>query len=238
MRATPTRMVGHRGPECLLHEARGMRLALLALPTLVLLSGCEDLVTVRVGLEPITFERDLKIGEVPPDVCPSVSRDFTPASALAGTATLAPVATSCVLTVRLEDAVLMDRATVLVIREELEGADTTALLGVVVQVNEVEVTDARGAPLDPRAIDELEVGIDGVPVIPPTTLGEPLDGMEVALPQRTVDELLAGIAERREVRADLELRLSFVDPNAIPPQARVRIVLTPILLVDAVRAAL
>lgn len=213
-----------------------MRLAALALAATAL-SGCEDLVTVEVALEPFEVERDLRIGAVPPDTCPDVARELTPEFAVAGSATLAPVEASCVLTVRLEEAVLLDRATVSAVRTQIEGTDTTALLGVAVEVHQLALSDASGGELEASSLDSIELIVDGARLVPRASLEEPL-GARIRLARGTVDELLAAIDEEREARAELELRLAFTDPAAIPPWLRLRVVLAPTLLVDAVRALL
>lgn len=213
-----------------------MRLAVLATAAMAA-CGCEDLVTVEVALEPFAIERDLRVGAVPAETCPVVTRELTPPFALAGSATLAPVEASCVLTVHLESAVLVDRATVSALRAQLAGADTTALLGVTVEVRELTLSDAGGSVLDRARVDTLELIVDGVSVVPRAPPDE-ATGARVLLPRATVDELLAAIDEDREARADLGLRLAFTGPAAIPPWLRLRVVLAPALLVDAVRAAL
>ncbi len=215
-----------------------MRPMVLALVTAALLTGCEDFVTVQIALDPVAIDRDFAIGELPPDVCPSVTRELEPMRALAGTATLEPIAAECVLTIELDDAVLLERDAVLAVREQLAGADTTALLGIVVDVEEAELMGPGGAAIGPAALHTIEGRIDGVAVVPPTAPGAALAATRVLLPRSTVDELLAAIDEGREARADLTLRLAFAGPAAVPSEARFHLALQPILLVDAVRAAL
>lgn len=226
----------HGAERALQPGSRGPMRTPIALVAAVLACGCQDLVTVEVGLDPIELTRELRVGVIPPDVCPSVNRDLAPTHALSGSATLEPVAERCALTIRLEGAVLMERATVDALRAQLEGTDTTALVGVVVQVREVELVDARGVPLTPADVAEIELRVDSVAVVPSTALDASLETTRVVLPHETVEELLAAVEERREARADLELRLVFTSSEAIPETFLARVVLAPALLVDVIRA--
>lgn len=206
---------------------------------MVLASGCTDLVTIDVGrdrISPITFERELVLGGGALASCPAGESTLSPDGALGGSASIAPVASGCLARVVLRDALLVDREAMGRIAESTEGFDTTALVGVDAEVDELAI-EGDGVTLGSETIAALEVRLESEPVLEAPS-PESVEGDRVALPEPVVDAFLESVDLRRELRVDVEVRLTFREGAPLPDRLRVRLVLQPILRIDVVRAAL
>jgi hypothetical protein len=216
-----------------------MSLRAVSLAFVMLASGCTDLVTIDVGrdrLSPITFEREVVLGGGALASCPAGESALRPDGALGGSASIAPVASGCLARVVLRDALLVDRETMIRIAESTEGFDTTALVGFDVEVDELTIA-GDGAPLGAETISALEVLLESEPVIEAPG-PESVAGDRVALPEPVVDSFLEAVELERELRVDVEVRLTFRAGAPLPDRLGVRLVLQPILRIDVVRAAL
>jgi len=210
-----------------------------ALLGVVLGSGCSDPVSVDVGMDrisPVELERGLSLGGGALLGCPEVERSLAPDRALAASASIAPVTSGCLARLRLEDALLVDAGTVDRIADSIDGFDRTALVGFDVQVDALSL-DADGAPLSSETVRELRILLEGETVLAASDPGA-LAGQRVALPESVVDAFFEAVDARRELRVDLEVRLTFREGEALPERLHVRMVLQPILRIDVVRAAL
>lgn len=216
-----------------------LRTACAALLVLVLGSGCTDLVTIDVGRDrvpPIAFERELVLGGGALLGCPAGERTFDPEAALAGSASIAPVTIGCLARVRLDEAVLVESERIGAIADSIEGFDRTALVGFDVAIDELTIR-GDGAPLRGESIRELTMLLDDETVL---SAPEPEEvvGDRVALPVPVVDAFFEAIEARRELRVDIEVRITFREGVPLPDRLRVSMRIQPILRVDVVRAAL
>lgn len=216
-----------------------MSLRALSLAFVVLATGCTDLVTVDVGrdrIAPITFEREVVLGGGALASCPAGERTLSPDGALGGSASIAPIVSGCFARLVLRDALFVDREAIIRIAEATEGFDTTALVGLDVEVDALAI-EGDGAALGSERISELGVLLESEEVLAAPS-PEDVTGDRVALPEPVVDAFLESVELERELRVDVEVRLTFREGAALPERLRVRLVLQPILRVDVVRAAL
>lgn len=216
-----------------------MSLRSFSLAFVVLASGCTDLVTIDVGrdrIAPITFEREVVLAGGALTGCPAGERTLSPDGALGGSASIAPVVSGCLARVVLSDALFVDRDTMVRIAESTEDLDTTALVGVDVEVDALAI-EGDGVALGSEAIAELDVLLESEPVIEAPS-PESVTGDRVALPEPVVGAFLESVELERELRVDVEVRLTFRAGAPLPDRLGVRLELQPILRVDVVRAAL
>lgn len=216
-----------------------MRLAWL--PFIVLCaSACTDLVTTEIGegsVAPIEIERSVSLPATAPQGCPTATIPITWPDARAASVSIAPGDAGCEVTVRASEVVVVERATVEAQAQEIGDFDETALVGIDLELVELEVTDDAGASLG-AAVRDATVSLDGQPLFESVGVGAQSPRARGTLPEATVAEFREALAEPQDVRGDLELRFTFTGAKAIPEQLDVRIVLQPILLVDVLRAAL
>ncbi len=206
------------------------------------LFGCDDLVTIDVEsekIEPITVDLSLDLGDQPVALCPELVVPLQIANATAASATLTPVELGCRLDIRIDDAMLVSRETLMSQAQVLEDVDTTALVGIDVVLEEVVVEDGTtNTSFPPGTIQEIGLGIEDQVVLRTTELGVQSTTVRGPLPRSLVDEFLVAIEKGTELRGDVELSLSFATASTVPPTVHIVVVLQPILRVDVVRAAI
>lgn len=191
----------------------------------ILVTGCTDLVTVDVGagrIEPVTIEERVALDDLASGRCLDAERDIEAADALEGTLSVRALPSSCRVEVELDDAVLVDRATMIAIADALADLDTTALVGIDVEVLELIVPGSTS----------VELGLERTTLARSTELP-----VRTSVPEAVVDAFLVAVEKRAELRADLTLAVAFPRGTALS-RVDARMVLQPILRVDVVRAAL
>lgn len=216
-----------------------MRIASLSL-VLLCASGCTDLVTTEVGADRVApIEIEGSIPGVPTDLegCPTATVPIRWADARDATVTSAPSDTECEVTVRATEALIVDRATIEAQSQSIGAFDETALVGVDLELVELVLTDDDGRSLE-DAVRQASVLVDGQPLYEGVAVGPQSPPPRSSLPESTVATFREALAAPRDVRADLELRFTFTDADAIPKRVGLGLVLQPILIVDVVRAAL
>ena len=204
--------------------------------------GCTDLVTTDIGrgeIAAIEIDRRFSLDQARPrDLCPTLTRELPPGDARAASASLAPVEIGCELTLRVEDAVLVSAASMEQHGDAVGDRDTTAIVGIDVEVDELLVEDGAGVRLGQDEVGHIVLELEGTEVVRmagPTGQEAPIRG---SLPQSLVDDFVAGLESGAEVRGDVEVRAIFTDASHIPDESRIYARLQPILRVDVVRAAL
>ncbi len=211
----------------------GLVLVLLALP------GCTDLVTARVGagrVKPIEVRESIPLASATLPACVPLTLPIEVPEARSATVELSPSGDACLVTVRLTSAVIVDRATIAAQLASLGTFDVSALVGIELVLNELDLTDGSGAEADVRAV---AIAVDGQALFDTTTLGpQPSPPPRGALPESTVMAFRAALKSPADVRADLTIQLTVPNAAALPKQLEVRMVVQPVLLVDVVRAAL
>lgn len=209
-----------------------------ALLALGFLSGCTDLVTIDIGrgrIAPIEVNRELDVGGGTLLGCPKIERSFAAEGAASASASLTPVTTGCRARLRLEDALLVNRANIERIGGMLAGFDRTALVGIDVEVDELAL-DGDGERLESDSTHELSVLLDEQIVLSAIE-PESVPGRREALPESVVDAFFRAVDAEEALRVDLELQLTFREGARLPDTLRLHMLLQPILRVDVIRAA-
>ncbi len=213
-----------------------MRTAWIALAC-ICASGCTDLVTVEVGadrVEPIELSETLPLG-VALTACPTVTIPIVVPGAEAATASSAPSDGGCAITAQLSNAVIVDRETIAAQKQSLGTFDVTALVGIDVELVELELVDENGRSLP---VERVTIATDDQLLFDTTIIGVQSPRPRSALPESVVAQFRSALATPADVRADLALQITFASAAAVPKRIGVRMVLQPILLIDVVRAAL
>jgi hypothetical protein len=189
-------------------------------------------------VKPIEVSRAIVLSPAAlPSACPATTLPITVPDARAATATLAPSGDACVVTVHLDSVVLIDRDTIAAQQQSLGSFDATALVGIDLELLELDLTDESGRSLAGE-VRRVAISVDGEPLFDTSTIGPQAEPPRSALPEPAVAAFRSALTTPSDVRADLDLELAFERAAPIPKRLDVRMLLQPILLVDVVRAAL
>lgn len=206
--------------------------------------GCADAFLVEVGeghIAPIVLERAWLLAPMPVASCPS-GRFEVPDPIEPAEVDVRPVGDECSVDFRVPRMTLLRRELVAKRAEEIEAqGDIDSLRGLDLVVEDLLLTELSGEPFDLSAVESLAISIDGQTVLEREGLERIRAGerARISLSQAFVERFIAVLEERRELSIELGIRM-VVRPRerALPPTLRLRAVLQPVLLVDALAAKL
>lgn len=201
-------------------------------------------------VEPLEVHRTWYLAPAPVAVCPRGSFEL-PGAVEKTMVDVAPVGEEgagaegeggCRFHLDVQDMLLMSRREIDERAAELEGrGDIDSLRGLDLVVEEFRLTDRRGAPFDLSAADSVTVLVDGQVFLDRLELERIQAGeqVQVTLSQEFVDRFVRVLKHRADLRIDLTVRLvTHLSKQPLPPTLRLRAVLQPVLLVDALAAVL
>lgn len=217
-----------------------IRRAALVLLVSVLGPGCSDLFLVELGRDQIgkvRVDRSFPTGLRGYDGCPSLHLVFGKEGSTSGDVVVAPLSAGCLLSVRMEEAELLNAPTMRAWAEALKSYDMSALIAIDIIVDELSLDAGRRSPFGDGDVRSLSIALEDRVLVDQddlATLGT--SELRMTIPQRLVDRFLEALENGHAFTGTLDLRLVLREGVEIPPVLHLRTLLQPVLLVDGWKA--
>jgi hypothetical protein len=210
-------------------EARSAALVALSL---TLAAGCSDAFLVELGrgqIGQVVVDRTFPTGRRPYEGCPSIRL----ASEGTGEIVVAPLSKGCLLAVHIDDAILLNAATMSAWNDALAAYDMSALIAIDVIVDELVLDGGRLVTLDGDAVHSVSIALDDRVLLDQDEIAS-LDTNELrlAIPDTLVDRFVTALDERRAFTGSIDVRVVLRPGVEIPRLLHLRTMLQPVLLVD------
>lgn len=217
-----------------------VRCAALALLVSVFGPGCSDLFLVELGRDQVgqvRVDRTFPTGLHELDGCPPLHLAFGKEGSASGDVVVAPLSAGCLLSVRLEEAELLNAPTMRAWAEALKGYDMSALIAIDIIVDELSLDAGHRSPLGERDVYSLSIALEDRVLVDQDDLAMlGTDELRMTIPQRLVDGFLEALENGHAFTGTLDLRMVLREGVDIPPVLRLRTLLQPVLLVDGWKA--
>ena len=217
-----------------MNEAR--RSATLAALSLTLAAGCSDVFLVELGrgqIGQVVVDRTFPTGLHPYDGCPSIRAATDPSRGARTEVVVAPLSHGCLLALRMEDAVLLNDATMAAWSDALASYDMSALIAIDVIVDELVLDGGRSVDFGPSELHSVSIALDDRVLLDKEEI-ESLDTDEIrlAIPATLVDRFITALDEKRAFTGTIDVRVVLRPGIEIPRILHLRTMLQPVLLVD------
>lgn len=217
-----------------MYEARSA--AALAAFSLMLTTGCSDAFLVELGrgqIGQVVVDRTFPTGLRPYEGCPEIHLSSEGSSGPRGEIVVAPLSHGCLLSVHMEDAVLLNSATMSAWHDALVSYDMNALVAIDVIIDELVLDGGRLVPLAPDAMRSVTIALDERVLVDRDDLAT-IDTKElrVTIPEPLVDRFVTALDERRAFTGTIDVRMVLRPGIEIPRLLHLRTLLQPVLLVD------
>lgn len=215
--------------------------ALLAALSILITAGCSDLFLVELGrgqIGQVLVDRTFPTGHRPYEGCPEVRLAFeSDGGGPHGNVVIAPLSHGCLLSVRVEDAILLNAATMSAWSDALASYDMRALVAIDVIIDELRLLGEARQPLDVRTLAAVSIALDDRILVDHRDLAHfGKEELRVSIPQSLIDRFIEALDEKKAFTGTIDVRLVLRPEVAIPRALRVRTLLQPVLLVDGWRA--
>jgi hypothetical protein len=210
--------------------------ATLAALTLTLTAGCSDAFLVELGrgqIGQVVVDRTFPTGFRPYEGCPSVRIGTDGSSGPRGEIVVAPLSKGCLLALHMEDAVLLNDATMAAWSDALVSYDMNALIAIDIIVDELVLDGGRSVDLGADEVHSVSIALDDRVLLDLEEI-QSLDTNEVRLgiPDTLVDRFVTSLDERRAFTGTIDVRVVLRPGVQIPRILHLRTMLQPVLLVD------
>lgn len=213
-------------------EAR--RSAVLAALSLTLAAGCSDAFLVELGrgqIGQVVVDRTFPTGHRPYEGCPEMRLVFE--GSANGEVVIAPLSHGCLLSVHVEDAILLNSATMSAWSDALVAYDMSALVAIDVIIDELILDGGRHEPLEDGAIQAVSIALDERVLVDHRDLAAiDTDELRVPIPNTLVDRFVTALDEKKAFTGTIDVRIVLRPGVAIPRLLHLRTLLQPVLLVD------